>query len=116
MGSVDRGLIMVAGSRSPNDGNRLGSIRRLTDDAITRFHPRKPSALTEVGRQAAAGWVRKSSWRIMTAQPMRASLLATATAASLRGLLASSLAIQGFWRARLEPRTDMAPFTSRRRR
>src|SRR6478752_406352 len=37
MGSVDRGLIMVAGSRSPNDGSRSSSIRRLTDDAITRF-------------------------------------------------------------------------------
>ena len=72
MGSVDRGLIMVAGSRSPNDGSRYSSIRRLTDDAITRFTLAsfRPA---EVGRQAAAGWVWKSSWRIMIAQPMRAS-------------------------------------------
>jgi hypothetical protein len=34
MGSVDRSLIMVVGSRGPNDGDRSGSIRRLTDNAI----------------------------------------------------------------------------------
>ena len=61
---------MVAGSRSPNDGSRYSSIRRLTDDAITRFTLAsfRPA---QVGRQAAAGWVWKSSWRIMIAQPMR---------------------------------------------
>jgi hypothetical protein len=43
----------------------------LTDDAITRFTLAsfRPAV---VGRQAAAGWVWKSSWRIMIAQPMRA--------------------------------------------
>ena len=41
MGSVDRGLIMPARSQCPNDENRSVSIRRLTDDAITRVHPRK---------------------------------------------------------------------------
>ena len=37
--------------------------------------------------QGAAGVARKLSWRIISAQPMRAILLAQATAASLRGLL-----------------------------
>jgi len=41
--------------------------------------------------QAAVEVARKSSWRIIRAQPTRAILLATATAATLRSLLASSL-------------------------
>src|SRR5262249_54554873 len=41
MGSVDRGLIMAAGSRCPNDDYRSVSIRRLTDDPIRPLPPRK---------------------------------------------------------------------------
>jgi len=41
MGSVDRGLIRLAGSRCPMSSDRSPSIRRSTDDAITRLHPRK---------------------------------------------------------------------------
>ena len=41
MGSVDRGLIRLAGSRCPMSSDRSPSIRRSTDDAITLLHPRK---------------------------------------------------------------------------
>src|SRR5438445_8453158 len=41
MGSVDRGLVKPAGSRCPTTRDRYPSTRRLTDDAITRLHPRK---------------------------------------------------------------------------
>ena len=40
MRSVDRTLIILAGSRCPMTSDRFRSIRRLTDIAITRFHPR----------------------------------------------------------------------------
>ena len=43
MGSVDRTLIVTSGSRGPLTLDRFRSIRRLTDNAITRFHPRKSS-------------------------------------------------------------------------
>src|SRR5258705_13229275 len=43
MGLVDRGLIKPAGSHCPMTRERLPSIRRLTDDAITQMHPRKPA-------------------------------------------------------------------------
>jgi len=66
--------------------------------------------------QAAAGLARKSSWRIINAQPMRAILLASATATTLRGLLASSFANQGSCRARRLLSTAIAPFTSNRRK
>jgi hypothetical protein len=41
MGSVDRGLIRLTGSSCPTVLDRSPSIRRSTDDAITRVHPRK---------------------------------------------------------------------------
>ena len=41
MVSVDRDLIMASGSQCPMTIDRSVSIRRLTDFAITRFHPRK---------------------------------------------------------------------------
>src|SRR6516165_7982292 len=41
MGSVDRGLIRLPGSQCPMSSGRYLSIRRSTDDAITRLHPRK---------------------------------------------------------------------------
>jgi hypothetical protein len=41
MGSVDRGLIKAARSQCLMCRDRFASIRRPTDDAITRFHPRK---------------------------------------------------------------------------
>ena len=41
MVSVDRDLIMASGSQCPMTVDRSVSIRRLTDFAITRFHPRK---------------------------------------------------------------------------
>ena len=41
MGSVDRDLIKPARSQCPMTRQRSVSIRRSTDDAITRFHPRK---------------------------------------------------------------------------
>src|SRR5215510_1052236 len=74
--------------------------------------PRLPATAV----QAAAEVARKSSWRIIRAQPMRAILLAKATAATLRSLLASSLTSQGSCLARLLLSTDIAPLTSRRRR
>jgi hypothetical protein len=43
----------------------------------------------------AAGAARKLSWRIMIAQQMRAILFATATAASFRGFVSSSLRSHG---------------------
>ncbi len=44
MGSVDRALIMLSGSRCPMARSRFLPIRRLTDIAITRFHPRISAA------------------------------------------------------------------------
>ncbi len=41
MGSVDQGPIKPARSHCPMARRRSVSIRRLTDDAITRLHPRK---------------------------------------------------------------------------
>jgi len=56
--------------------------------------------------------LRKSSCRIITPQPMRASLLASAQAATLRGLLASNFISQGSSLARLLHNTDIAPLTN----
>src|SRR5471032_2021815 len=50
MGTVDRDLIKPAGSRCPLTRQRSPSIRRLTDDAITCFHPRKPPGPSGAGR------------------------------------------------------------------
>ena len=72
--------------------------------------------LPGLAAQAAAGTARKSSWRIINAQAMRAILLASATATTLRGLLASSLTSHGSCQASLLLSTDIAPFTSKRRR
>jgi hypothetical protein len=47
-------------------------------------------SLSAAAVQTAAEVARKSSWRVIRAQPMRAILLAKATAATLRSLLASS--------------------------
>ena len=47
MGSAGRGLIRLSGSQCPMSSDRCPSIRRLTDDAITRLHPRK-SCVSEV--------------------------------------------------------------------
>src|SRR5258708_9541373 len=55
MGSVDRTLIILAGSRCPMTLDRFRSIRRLTDIAITRFHPRKSSVLVSAGRSGRHG-------------------------------------------------------------
>jgi len=45
MGTVDRDLIKLTGSQCPFASVRVLSIRRLTDDAITRVYPRKPFRL-----------------------------------------------------------------------
>src|SRR4029077_2580204 len=50
MGTVDRGLIIAAGSQCPDDSGWLPSIAGLTDIAITRVHPRKPSGPAARGR------------------------------------------------------------------
>ena len=50
MGSVDRGLIRLAGSRCPMSSGRFCSTRRSTDDAITPFHPRNSPASDGAGR------------------------------------------------------------------
>ena len=51
MGPVwDRGLIKPAGSNCPITRDRLPSICRLTDTAITLFHPRKPCGPTGTGQ------------------------------------------------------------------
>src|SRR5258708_16977877 len=55
MGSVDRTLIILAGSLCPMTLDRFRSIRRLTDIAITRFHPRKSSVLVRAGRSGHRG-------------------------------------------------------------
>src|SRR5271166_5932729 len=49
MGTVDRDLIMASGSRCPMTLDRSASICRLTDTAITRVHPRKPSVPAGLG-------------------------------------------------------------------
>jgi hypothetical protein len=41
MGTVERGLIIAAGSHCPMTNDRLPSFIGLTDIAITRVHPRK---------------------------------------------------------------------------
>ena len=89
-----------------------------------------PQATAKGAREAvlravstASGWLgsgvrliirrlRKSSCRIITPQPMRASLLASAQAATLRGLLASNFISQGSSLARLLHNTDIAPLTN----
>jgi len=55
MGSVDRTLIMASGSRCPMTFGRVRSIRRLTDIAITRFHPRNASVLVRAVRSGRHG-------------------------------------------------------------
>ena len=50
MGAVDRGLIKPAGSCAPMTRERSLSIRRSTDAAITRRHPRKRSDPAGSGR------------------------------------------------------------------
>ena len=50
MGTADRDLIMATGSHCPKTGDRSASICRLTDNAIMRVHPRKPSASAGPGR------------------------------------------------------------------
>src|SRR5689334_17544876 len=49
MGTVDRGPIIAAGSQCPDDSGWLPSIVGLTDIAITRVYPRKPSGPAAVG-------------------------------------------------------------------
>src|SRR5476649_238728 len=66
---------------------------------------------------APAGWRgRKSSWRISNAQPIRAFLLANATATTFIGLFTSSFFSHGSCCACLDRSTDIAPFTSSLRR
>ena len=60
--------------------------------------------------------LRKLSWRIIRAQPMRAILLASAIATTLRGLVANNFVSHGSLLARLEFNTEVAPLTSRRRK
>ncbi len=74
MGTVDRDPIIAAGSQCPDDAGRLPSIAGLTDIAITRVHPRKPS------------------------------------------VVASSFTSHGSCLARLLFKSDVAPFTSSRRK
>src|SRR4029453_17736279 len=50
MGTVDRDLIKLTGSRCPLTQRRSLSIRRLTDDAITRLPLRKLSEPAGGGR------------------------------------------------------------------
>src|SRR5208282_2827113 len=50
MGTVDRGPIIAAGSQCPHDKHGFPSIAGLTDIAITRVHPRKPSRPAGVDR------------------------------------------------------------------
>src|SRR5260221_4545639 len=50
MGTVERGLIIAAGSQCPMTNDRLPSFFGLTDIAITRVHPRKPPEPSHVGR------------------------------------------------------------------
>src|SRR5438876_2725590 len=50
MGTVDRGPIIAAGSQCPDDSGWLPSIAGLTDIAITRVYPRKPSGAAELSR------------------------------------------------------------------
>src|ERR1700730_12385217 len=50
MGIVDRGPIIAAGSQCPDDSGWLPSIAGLTDIAITRVYPRKPSGPAARGR------------------------------------------------------------------
>ena len=82
---------LASGSRCPHDGwSGFVSIRRVTDIAITRFHPRNASGLAACsarsGRHVAARPVGVLVC-VITAQATRAVLFARATAAtSFRGL------------------------------
>src|SRR5437588_9220543 len=55
MGTVERGLIIAAGSHCPMTRDRFFSFVGLTDRAITRVHPRKPPAPAAVDR-SGGGW------------------------------------------------------------
>jgi hypothetical protein len=61
MGTEDRGLIIAAGSQCPDDTDRLLSIAGLTDIAITRVHPGKPSGRAALDRSGRRRRPRKFS-------------------------------------------------------
>src|SRR5665213_2130778 len=109
----DHGL----GVSLPHDGWQVS-----LDPSVDRHchHAFSPSQvfLTSSGLagQAATARGRKSSCRVITAQAMRAILLANATAASFFGLLSSSFARHGSFLACLPFSTAVAPFTSSRLR
>src|SRR5258708_39950080 len=117
MGTGERGLIIAAGSHCPTAAARFSSLVGWTDIAITRVRPRKPPEAAGFGRLGR----RRQAPEVLLAHhqgpsDVRAILLANATAATLRGLVASNLARHGSSLARLLLSTAIAPLTSSRRR
>jgi hypothetical protein len=76
MGSVDRELIMVSGSRWPIRApvSLVPSVNRLCHHACSPSHALSPAAPPLPTRRPAGGT--ESSWRISMVQPIRAFLLA----------------------------------------
>src|SRR4030095_67643 len=117
MGAVDRDLIKLTGARCPLTQRKLLSIRRLTDFAITRVHPRKPSRPANVGRSGRrrhGPGVPLGHHSCPAANPP--ILWASAPPATLRSLVASNLTSHESCLARLPDNTVIAPLTSSRRR
>ena len=107
---------MASGSRCPMTLAGLRSIRRLTDNAITRFHPRKPSVPAGPAVRPPPARARKSSWRIITAQRDARHLVGQRDGRQFVRLAGEQLGQPRVLSACLLLSTDIAPFTSRRRR
>jgi hypothetical protein len=114
MGAVDRDLIKPTGSRCPLTQQRSLSIRRLTDIAITRVHPRKPSAGT---RRSGS---RRPGPEVLLTHHDRPSdarhLVGKRHGRDLAQLGREQLDQPGVLLGALAHNTDIAPFTSSRRR
>ena len=102
--------------RCPIDPQISPSLGRLTTSVGTFSSQASRCALVGPRPQTVATASRKPVWRTITAQVMRAILLASATAATMRGLVSSSRLSHGSVLARLLPSTARAPLISSRRR
>jgi len=91
MGSVDRGLIRLAGSRCPMSSDRSPSIRRSTDDAITRLHPRKSCVLKSCFSVRSASRFSVPTWFRSGAARSRSQDWPKATAAGVRAAVLTAV-------------------------
>src|SRR5579863_3114953 len=116
MGTVDRGPIIATGSLCPNDEHGLFSIVDLTDFAITRVHPRKPSVLAGSGRLSRG---RRAAEVLVTHHQRPADarhLVGQRHRRHLARLGGEQLLDPGSCLVRLPFKTAVAPLTSRRRK